>query len=78
MVKAGGGDIDDASEKLRHSTLVLTVDTYMELFEGYEDELTGAAAAGGWRARRAADGTSAHASRTQGPGSDESTKPETL
>jgi hypothetical protein len=40
LVKAGGGDMHDAKVKLRHSTITLTVDTYMELFEEYEDELT--------------------------------------
>jgi integrase len=52
LVKAGGGDMNDAKVKLRHSTYVLTVDTYMELFEEYEDELTEAAAATVPRARR--------------------------
>ncbi|MEU1019259.1 hypothetical protein [Streptomyces sp. NPDC005898] len=46
LVKAGGGgDPHDAKVKLRHSTITLTSDTYMELFEEYEDELTEAAAA---------------------------------
>ncbi|MFF9074940.1 hypothetical protein ACF1A9_21965 [Streptomyces sp. NPDC014872] len=45
LVKAGGGDLHDAKVKLRHSTIVLTSDTYMELFEEYEDELTERAAA---------------------------------
>lgn len=53
LVKAGGGDMNDAKVKLRHSTYVLTVDTYMELFEEYEDELTEKAAAAVPRARRA-------------------------
>ncbi len=52
LVKAGGGDMNDAKVKLRHSTYVLTVDTYMELFEEYEDELTEKAAAAVPRARR--------------------------
>lgn len=52
LVKAGGGDIDDASKKLRHSTIVLTADTYMELFEEYEDDLAERAAAVVPRARR--------------------------
>ncbi|MEV5943684.1 site-specific integrase [Streptomyces sp. NPDC051994] len=52
LVKAGGGDVHDAKVKLRHSTIVLTVDTYMELFEEYEDELTEKAAAAVPRARR--------------------------
>lgn len=52
LVKAGGGDMNDAKVKLRHSTYVLTVDTYMELFEEYEDELTEKAAATVPRARR--------------------------
>jgi integrase len=55
LVKAGGGDIHDASKKLRHSTIVLTADTYMELFEEYEDELAEAAAAAVPRARRPRD-----------------------
>ncbi|MFJ4829890.1 tyrosine-type recombinase/integrase [Streptomyces sp. NPDC088747] len=53
LVKAGGGDMNDAKVKLRHSTYVLTVDTYMELFEEYEEELTEKAAAAVPRARRA-------------------------
>jgi integrase len=52
LVKAGGGDMNDAKVKLRHSTYVLTVDTYMELFEEYEDELTEKAAAAVPRARK--------------------------
>ncbi|MFD7428443.1 tyrosine-type recombinase/integrase [Streptomyces sp. NPDC059818] len=54
LVKAGGGDLHDAKVKLRHSTIVLTSDTYMELFEDYEDELTERAAAVVPRAGRAA------------------------
>lgn len=53
LVKAGGGDIHDAKVKLRHGTIRLTSDTYMELFEEYEDELTEKAAAAVPRARRA-------------------------
>jgi integrase len=53
LVKAGGGDIHDAKVKLRHGTIQLTSDTYMELFEEYEDELTEKAAAAVPRARRA-------------------------
>ncbi|MBK3555670.1 tyrosine-type recombinase/integrase [Streptomyces sp. MBT56] len=53
LVKAGGGDLHDAKVKLRHSTIVLTSDTYMELFEDYEDELTERAAAVVPRARKA-------------------------
>ncbi|MGI5436196.1 tyrosine-type recombinase/integrase [Streptomyces shenzhenensis] len=68
LVKAGGGDLHDAKVKLRHSTIVLTSNTYMELFEEYEDELTEKAAAAVPRARKAPDGTSAHASLTQKPG----------
>jgi integrase len=52
LVKAGGGELHDAKVKLRHSTIVLTSDTYMELFEEYEDELTEKAAATVPRARR--------------------------
>ncbi|MEU5664719.1 site-specific integrase [Streptomyces longwoodensis] len=52
LVKAGGGDIDDASKKLRHSTIVLTADTYMSLFQEYEQDLTERAAAAVPRARR--------------------------
>ncbi|MYW50568.1 tyrosine-type recombinase/integrase [Streptomyces sp. SID8376] len=55
LVKAGGGDIHDAKVKLRHSTISLTSDTYMELFEEYEDELTEKAAAAVPRARRGDD-----------------------
>ncbi|MFJ8109948.1 tyrosine recombinase XerC [Streptomyces sp. NPDC096132] len=52
LVKAGGGDIDDASKKLRHSTIVLTADTYMALFQEYEQDLAERAAAAVPRARR--------------------------
>ncbi|MFD0344042.1 tyrosine recombinase XerC [Streptomyces sp. NPDC127117] len=55
LVKAGGGDLHDAKVKLRHSTIVLTSDTYMELFEDYEDELTERAAAVVPRARKKAE-----------------------
>jgi integrase len=55
LVKAGGGDLHDAKVKLRHSTITLTSDTYMELFEEYEDELTEKAAAAVPRARRGDD-----------------------
>ncbi|MBH0243902.1 tyrosine-type recombinase/integrase [Streptomyces cavourensis] len=65
LVKAGGGDIHDAKAKLRHSTIALTSDTYMELFEEYEDELTERAAAAVPRARKASSGTAAHAPLTQ-------------
>ncbi len=51
LVKAGGGDPHDAKVKLRYSTITVTSDTYMELFEEYEDELTEAAAAAVPRAR---------------------------
>ena len=52
LVKAGGGDVHDAKVKLRHSTITLTADTYMELFTEYEQELTERAAAAVPRARR--------------------------
>ncbi|MFJ4987930.1 tyrosine recombinase XerC [Streptomyces sp. NPDC088732] len=68
LVKAGGGDLHDAKKKLRHSTIVLTSNTYMELFEEYEDELTEKAAAAVPRARKPAVDTAAHASLTQKPG----------
>jgi len=55
LVKAGGGDIHDAKVKLRHGTIQLTSDTYMELFEEYEDELTEKAAAAVPRARKPRD-----------------------
>jgi integrase len=70
LVKAAGGDIDDASKKLRHSTIVLTADTYMALFQEYEQDLVERAAAAVPRARRgrgAAPG--AGAVPQQGPGS---------
>ncbi|WP_327703600.1 site-specific integrase [Streptomyces decoyicus] len=54
LVKEGGGDLHDAKVKLRHSTIVLTSNTYMELFEEAEQELTERAAAVVPRARRAA------------------------
>ncbi|MET8693593.1 site-specific integrase [Streptomyces bauhiniae] len=52
LVKAGGGDLHDAKTKLRHSTITLTSDTYMALFQEYEDELTERAAAAVPRAGR--------------------------
>ncbi|MEU5077064.1 site-specific integrase [Streptomyces asoensis] len=55
LVKAAGGELHDAKVKLRHSTIVLTSDTYMELFEEYEDELTERAAAVVPRARKPHD-----------------------
>lgn len=55
LVKAGGGDLHDAKVKLRHSTITLTSDTYMELFEEYEDDVTERAAAAVPRARRSRD-----------------------
>lgn len=55
LVKAAGGELHDAKVKLRHSTIVLTSDTYMELFEEYEDELTERAAAVVPRARKPRD-----------------------
>lgn len=67
LVKAGGGDLHDAKVKLRHATIVLTSDTYMELFEEYEDELTERSAAAVPRARKAPESTAAHASLTQTP-----------
>ncbi|WP_050512977.1 tyrosine-type recombinase/integrase [Streptomyces sp. JS01] len=78
LVKAGGGDIDDASKKLRHSTVVLTSDTYMELFEEYEDGLTERSAAAVPRARKASTGTPAHAPLTQGAADEESARPESV
>ncbi|MCO4699339.1 site-specific integrase [Streptomyces sp. RO-S4] len=69
LVKAGGGDIDDASKKLRHSTIVLTADTYMSLFQEYEEDLTERAAAAVPRARRSRDAAPAAGSvPQQGPG----------
>jgi integrase len=68
LVKAGGGDLHDAKVKLRHSTITLTSDTYMELFQEYEDELTEKAAAAVPRARKARDGAPAPgAVPVQGP-----------
>lgn len=68
LVKAGGGELHDAKVKLRHSTIVLTSDTYMELFEEYEDELTEKAAAAVPRARKPRDEAPAHVALPgQGP-----------
>ncbi|MEU6098412.1 tyrosine-type recombinase/integrase [Streptomyces sp. NPDC047079] len=71
LIKAAGGDLHDAKVKLRHSTITLTSDTYMTLFREYEDELTEKAAAVVPRARKASDGTAAHASLTQEPEDDD-------
>ncbi|WP_460067319.1 tyrosine-type recombinase/integrase [Streptomyces sp. YKOK-I1] len=69
LVKAGGGELHDAKVKLRHSTITLTSDTYMELFEEYEDELTEKAAAVVPRARRGQQQAPASvAVPQQGPG----------
>lgn len=68
LVKAGGGDLHDAKEKLRHSTITLTSDTYMALFEEATEELTERAAAVVPRARKPVADTPAHASLTQEPG----------
>ncbi|MFD9221471.1 tyrosine recombinase XerC [Streptomyces sp. NPDC060064] len=78
LVKAAGGDLHDAKEKLRHSTIVLTSDTYMALFEEATEELTEAAAAVVPRARKPLDDTSAHASLTQEAENKISPKPESL
>ncbi|MEV0526601.1 tyrosine-type recombinase/integrase [Streptomyces sp. NPDC050439] len=59
LVKAAGGDLHDAKVKLRHSTIALTSDTYMALFQEYEQELTERAAAVVPRARKARDGAPA-------------------
>ncbi|MEW2424875.1 tyrosine-type recombinase/integrase [Streptomyces nigra] len=68
LVKAGGGDIDDASKKLRHSTIVLTADTYMALFQEYEQDLAERSAAAVPRARRPRDSAPAvDESPEQGP-----------
>lgn len=68
LVKAGGGDVHDAKVKLRHSTITLTSDTYMELFTEYEQALTEAAAAAVPRARRAREEAPAPVSAPeQGP-----------
>lgn len=40
LVKAAGGDIDDARMKLRHDSIKMTSDTYMVTFEEIDDELT--------------------------------------
>ncbi|WP_420034664.1 tyrosine-type recombinase/integrase [Streptomyces sp. cg28] len=71
LVKAGGGDIDDAGKKLRHSTIVLTADTYMALFQEYEQDLAERSAAAVPRARKPAADTPAHAPLTQDPGDDD-------
>ncbi|MFK0151159.1 tyrosine-type recombinase/integrase [Streptomyces sp. NPDC090493] len=64
LVKAAGGDLHDAKAKLRHSTIVLTSNTYMELFEEYEEDLAERTAAVVPRARKS---TGAHAPLTQKP-----------
>ncbi|MFB7289018.1 site-specific integrase [Actinacidiphila glaucinigra] len=65
LIKAAGGDLHDAKEKLRHSTIVLTSDTYMALFEEASEELTERAAAVVPRARKSEIvSTPAHASLT--------------
>lgn len=71
LVKAAGGDIHDAKAKLRHSSIKLTSDTYMTLFEELEDELAEKIAAVVPRARKDAGDTAAHASLTQEDEDDE-------
>ncbi|MGR3870943.1 site-specific integrase [Streptomyces graminifolii] len=68
LVKAAGGDLHDAKVKLRHSTITLTSDTYMELFQEYEDELTEKAAAVVPRARARDEAPAPGAVPEQGPG----------
>ncbi|MDT0270297.1 tyrosine-type recombinase/integrase [Streptomyces sp. DSM 44915] len=51
LVKASGGDLEDAKRLLRHSTITLTSDTYMVLFEEAEEEAAAARAAVVPRAR---------------------------
>lgn len=68
LIKAAGGDLHDAKEKLRHSTIVLTSDTYMALFEEATEELTEKTAAVVPRTpRNKIIRTAAHAPLTQGP-----------
>lgn len=54
LVKAGGGDIHDAKAKLRHANISLTSDTYMSLFEEYEEDLAERSAAAVPRASKRA------------------------
>ena len=70
LVKAGGGDLHDAKKKLRHSTIVLTSDTYMELFEEYEEGLTERAAAAVPRARKPRRDTAEHVPVEENDGQD--------
>ncbi|WP_370592666.1 site-specific integrase [Streptomyces sp. NBRC 109706] len=55
LVKAAGGDIDDAKVKLRHSTIKLTSDTYMVMFQELEDALAEGVVSVVPRARKAVD-----------------------
>lgn len=55
LVKAAGGDIDDAKTKLRHSTIKLTSDTYMVMFQELEERLAEGVVAAVPRARKAAE-----------------------
>lgn len=52
LVKAGGGDIHDASVKLRHASIKLAADTYTTLFREAEQELAERSAAVVPRARK--------------------------
>jgi integrase len=52
LIKAAGGKIDDAKVKLRHSSIVLTTDTYTTLFREAEQELAERTAAIVPRARK--------------------------
>ncbi|MET9876539.1 tyrosine-type recombinase/integrase [Actinacidiphila glaucinigra] len=76
LIKAAGGDLADAKEKLRHSTITLTVDTYMAIFEEATEELTERAAAVVPRARKSEIvSTPVHASLTQEPGNEDGPQP---
>ncbi|KAB8167037.1 tyrosine-type recombinase/integrase [Streptomyces sp. 3MP-14] len=55
LVKAAGGDIHDAKVKLRHSTIKLTSDTYMVLFQELKEALAEGVVAVVPRARKAED-----------------------
>ncbi|WP_250306284.1 tyrosine recombinase XerC [Streptomyces sp. A 4/2] len=81
LTHGGGGDLHAVKETLRHSTIVLTSDTYTSLLPELDREIAEKAASLVPRARPSAvvhgdTGTSAHASLTHEPGNTETPRPD--
>lgn len=76
LAHAGGGDLHTIKETLRHSTITLTVDTCLVIFEEATEELTERAAAVVPRARKTEIvDTAIHASLTQEAGEEAAAPP---